>query len=91
MPDLIAQSLPTSIGVGFKPQHFNDILSGVHPVGWLEIHAEDYLGEGGRPISKLRHLRVELPILVHAIVLSIGDERRWIRNIWHGQHIREIF
>ena len=51
MPDLIAHSLPTSIGVGFKSQHFNDILSGPHPVGWIEIHAENYLGEGGRPIS----------------------------------------
>ena len=44
MPDLIANSLPASIGVGFKSQHFNDILSSPHPVGWLEIHAENYLG-----------------------------------------------
>ena len=74
MPDLIANSLPASIGVGFKSQHFNDILSGPHPVGWLEIHAENYLGEGGRPISQLQHLRAELPISVHAIGLSIGGE-----------------
>ena len=74
MPDLIANSLPASIGVGFKSQHFNDILSSPHPVGWLEIHAENYLGEGGRPISQLQHLRAELPISVHAIGLSIGGE-----------------
>ena len=74
MPDLIAHSLPTSIGVGFKSQHFNDILSGPHPVGWIEIHAENYLGVGGRPISQLQHLRAELPISVHAIGLSIEGE-----------------
>ena len=74
MPDLIVQSLHASIGVGFKPQHVNDILSGLHPVGWLEIHAENYLGEGGRLISKLQHLRAEMPISVHRIGLSIGDE-----------------
>ena len=45
MPDLIAHSLSTSIGVGFKSQHFNDILSGPHPVGWIEIHAENYLAK----------------------------------------------
>ena len=72
MPDLIAYSLPASIGVGFKSQHFKDILSSPHPVGWLEIHAENYLGEGGRPILQLQHLRAELPISVHAIGLSIG-------------------
>lgn len=47
MPDLIANSLPASIGVGFKSQHFNDILSSPHPVGWLEIHAENYLAKAG--------------------------------------------
>jgi uncharacterized protein (UPF0276 family) len=35
---------------------------------------ENYLGEGGRPISQLQHLRAELPISVHAIGLSIGGE-----------------
>ena len=74
MPDLIAQLLPSSVGVGFKPQYVNDILSGLHPVRWLEIHAENYLGEGGRPISKLQYLRAKLPNSVHAIGLLIGDE-----------------
>ena len=57
MPDLIANSLSASIGVGFKSQHFNGILSGLHPVGWLEIHAENYFGGGGRPLSQLQQLR----------------------------------
>ena len=49
MPDLIANSLPASIGVGFKSQHFNDILSSPHPVGWLEIHAEKLFGRRRTP------------------------------------------
>ena len=41
--------------------------------GW-KFTLKNYLGEGGRPISQLQHLRAELPISVHAIGLSIGGE-----------------
>ena len=66
--------LPNKTGVGYKPQHYNDILSDPGPVGWLEIHAENYMGDGGRPIAQLRHLAERFPISVHGVGLSIGGE-----------------
>ena len=50
-----SNSLPMAPGVGYKPQHFSDILEDAGPVRWLEIHAENYMGAGGRPIAQLRH------------------------------------
>jgi uncharacterized protein (UPF0276 family) len=46
------------------------------PVGWLEIHAENYMGDGGRPLAQLRHLSERFPISVHGVGLSIGGEGR---------------
>jgi uncharacterized protein len=66
--------LPTRPGVGYKPQHFSDILANPGPVGWLEIHAENYMGAGGRPHAQLRHLAERFPISVHGVGLSIGGE-----------------
>jgi uncharacterized protein len=66
--------LPTRPGVGYKPQHFSDILANPGPVGWLEIHAENYMGAGGRPLAQLRHLAERFPISVHGVGLSIGGE-----------------
>lgn len=66
--------LPTRPGVGYKPQHFSDILANPGPVGWLEIHAENYMGAGGRPLAQLRHLAMRFPISVHGVGLSIGGE-----------------
>lgn len=66
--------LPDAPGVGYKAQHFSDILAGDHPVEWLEIHAENYMGDGGRPIAQLRHLAERFPISVHGVGLSIGGE-----------------
>ncbi|MDP4031780.1 MAG: DUF692 domain-containing protein [Pseudorhodobacter sp.] len=66
--------LPTSAGVGYKPQHFSNITSSPEPVEWLEIHAENYMGAGGRPLAQLRHLAERFPISAHGVGLSIGGE-----------------
>ena len=67
-------ALPAAPGVGYKPQHFSDILTDAAPVEWLEIHAENYMGDGGRPIAQLRHLSEQFAISVHGVGLSIGGE-----------------
>ena len=66
--------LPPLPGVGYKPQHYGDILENASPVGWLEIHAENYMGDGGRPLAQLRFLAERFPISVHGVGLSIGGE-----------------
>ena len=76
MLDQFSPVLPPSPGVGYKPQHFAAILENPAPVGWLEIHAENYMGDGGRPLAQLRHLAGRFPISVHGVGLSIGGEGR---------------
>ncbi len=76
MLDVTRPSLPFTPGVGYKAQHFNDIMEDAGPVGWLEIHAENYMGMGGRPLAQLRHLSEKFPFSVHGVGLSIGGEGR---------------
>lgn len=76
MFDAARKSLPHRPGVGYKAQHFNDIMEDAGPVGWLEIHAENYMGMGGRPLAQLRHLSEKFPFSVHGVGLSIGGEGR---------------
>ena len=68
------ESLPARPGVGYKPQHFSEILQDAGSVRWLEVHAENYMGDGGRPLAQLRHLAEQFPISVHGVGLSIGSE-----------------
>lgn len=76
MLDSTRSELPAKVGVGYKPQHFADIMRDASPVGWLEIHAENYMGQGGRPLAQLRHLVERFPISVHGVGLSIGGDGR---------------
>ena len=71
---ILFPKLPPAPGVGYKPQHFKDILDDARPVEWLEVHAENYMGEGGRPLAQLRHLAERFAISVHGVGLSIGGD-----------------
>ncbi|MCY4241783.1 MAG: DUF692 domain-containing protein [Rhodobacter sp.] len=66
--------LPAAPGVGYKPKHFQDILDSPGTVSWLEIHAENYMGGGGRPLAQLRRLAERFPISVHGVGMSVGGE-----------------
>lgn len=68
--------LPNAPGIGYKPQHFAEITHDPGCVRWLEIHAENYMGDGGRPLAQLRHLAEIFAISVHGVGLSIGGEGR---------------
>lgn len=66
--------LPAAPGVGYKSQHFNALRAEPGPVKWLEVHAENYMGDGGRPHAQLRALSQDFAISVHGVGLSIGGE-----------------
>lgn len=68
--------LPIGTGVGYKPQHFDALIADPGPVTWVEVHAENYMGAGGRPLAQLRHLSERFAISVHGVGLSIGGEGR---------------
>ena len=67
-----ASHLPARAGVGFKSRHFADILEGEQPIGFVEVHAENYMGAGGPPHAQLTALRERFALSVHGVGLSIG-------------------
>jgi uncharacterized protein (UPF0276 family) len=66
-------TLPAAPGIGFKPQHFDAIMDGDQPVGFFEVHAENYMGAGGPPHAMLRQLRERYALSIHGVGLSIGS------------------
>ncbi len=66
-------ALPARAGVGFKPEHFREILAAAQPIGFFEVHAENYMGAGGPPHAQLAALRDHYPLSLHGVGLSIGS------------------
>jgi hypothetical protein len=65
--------LPRRAGVGFKPEHFSEINADRQPVGFFEVHAENYMGAGGPPHAQLGRLRQDYALSIHGVGLSIGS------------------
>ncbi|MGE0005604.1 MAG: DUF692 domain-containing protein [Parvibaculaceae bacterium] len=65
--------LPPRSGVGFKPEHFAAIRQGVQPIGFFEVHAENYMGDGGPPHAQLSGIREDYALSLHGVGLSIGS------------------
>ncbi|HEX8044184.1 DUF692 domain-containing protein [Rhizobium sp.] len=65
--------LPRRAGVGFKPEHFAAINAAPQPIGFFEVHAENYMGAGGPPHAQLGKLRQDYALSIHGVGLSIGS------------------
>ena len=71
-----ASRLPRRAGVGLKAEHVAEILAGPSELGFFEVHAETYMGEGGPPHRRLEAIRARYPLSLHGVGLSIGAPRR---------------
>lgn len=70
------RALPPRAGIGLKAGHGPGLLAafdaGAPPVGFVEVHAENYMGAGGPPHALLGAIRERCPLSIHGVGLSIG-------------------
>jgi uncharacterized protein (UPF0276 family) len=63
----------TGTGIGFRAAHYRDFLDGRPAVDWLEVHSENYFGDGGFDLHVLEHVRASYPLSLHGVGLSLGS------------------
>ena len=66
--------LPARAGVGLKPEHFRHIVETWPDLGFFEVHAENYMVDGGPFHHYLTRIRERYPLSIHGVGLSIGGE-----------------
>ncbi len=59
-------------GIGLKMGHRAQLMAAPSAVGFVEIHAENYMGQGGPMHAWLTRIREDLPLSIHGVGLSIG-------------------
>lgn len=70
------RSLPPSGGIGLKSVHYNDVLSdeiGSKKPGWVEVHPQNYFGDGGPLHRWLTAIAGVYPLSFHSVGLSLGS------------------
>ncbi|MFN0194522.1 MAG: DUF692 domain-containing protein [Aestuariivirga sp.] len=74
-PRMQAAAIPARAGLGLKAEHYRTILEDKPSLGFFEIHAENYMGDGGAPHRYLTAIREDYPISLHGVGLSIGGSK----------------
>lgn len=64
--------IPAAAGIGLRAPHIGDMLKWRPAAGWLEVHAENYMGDGSA-VAALETLRQSYPLSVHGVGLSLGS------------------
>jgi uncharacterized protein len=66
------QPIPARAGIGLRSPHYRALLDTLPPLAFLEVHSENFFGEGGQPHWFLEKLRQHYPLSLHGVGLSLG-------------------
>lgn len=62
---------PTA-GLSLKPIHFEQAMACSAAGLWFEVHAENYMVEGGPRLAMLEALRARFPLSIHGVGMSLA-------------------
>ncbi len=65
--------MTSGFGLGLRTRHYRDFLDAPQPVDWLEVISDNYMVDGGKPLTMLDRIRADYPMAMHGVSLSIGS------------------
>lgn len=83
MPQAMTE-LPRQAGLGLKPEHYAAILADHPQVGFFEVHAENYMGDGGPLTAISRPYARTIRCRSTASACRSAASGRWTRRISAG-------
>ena len=60
-------------GIGLRAPHYRAFLEARPPVDWVEVHSENFFGDGGFDLHVLEHVRSRFPVSLHGVGLALGS------------------
>ncbi len=61
------------IGIGLRPAHYPEIFSQQPAIDWFEIISENFMIDGGMPLTHLQRILERYPVVQHGVSLAIGS------------------
>ncbi len=74
----------SGVGVGLRTPHYPEFINSRSDVAWLEVHSENYFGEGPG-IAVLEKIRADYPISLHGVGLSLGSA-----DVLDDHHLKQL-
>jgi uncharacterized protein (UPF0276 family) len=66
-------AIPARAGIGLPAPHCREIIDTRPDIAWVEVHSENYFGDGGQPHHFLERVRRDYPLSLHGVGLGLGS------------------
>lgn len=64
--------LPCAAGIGLRAPHYREVLQTLPPLGWVEVHNENFFG-GGAALNTLLKVREHYPVSLHGVGMGLAS------------------
>jgi uncharacterized protein (UPF0276 family) len=61
------------MGIGLRQPHYAALFETAPPLGFVEVHSENFFADGGAALAVLRQARERYPVSLHGVGLALGS------------------
>jgi uncharacterized protein (UPF0276 family) len=76
------------IGIGWRQPHYDALLAERPPLGFIEVHSENFFAEGGISLAVLDAGRELYPLSLHGVGLGLGSAAGL--DAWHLERLARL-
>lgn len=84
----MAHSHSFSTGIGWRHPHYAQLLESRPVLDFLEVHSENFFGQGGAALAVLLQARQTYPVSLHGVGLALGSSAGVDR--WHLDQLARL-
>ena len=78
----------SQVGIGLRQPHCAQLLAALPPLGFVEVHSENFFADGGAAIAMLREARSHYAVSLHGVGLALGSACGL--DPWHLERLERL-
>ena len=75
-------------GIGLRQPHYAQLLGAPPPLGFVEVHSENFFADGGAALAVLHQARESWPVSLHGVGLALGSAAGL--DPWHLERLARL-
>ena len=69
----VSNGVGIGVGIGLRQPHYAQVLQDTPPLGFVEVHSENFFADGGAALGVLSQARKTYAVSLHGVGLSLGS------------------
>jgi uncharacterized protein (UPF0276 family) len=76
------------VGIGLRQPHYAELLNTAPPLGFVEVHSENFFADGGAALAVLHQARAHYAVSLHGVGLALGSAAGL--DPWHLERLARL-